>query len=190
MPPLPLSLLLLQSNKPDQTAVYALMALGVLGLVYISIVRPLRNKKKDPLDHTPARTSLAQQRAVERDMGNLLVELQEMSRRMTAALDTRTAKLEMLIQDADERIEKLSALRGAAGGPPPAEHDALGALRAGGGLTPESASRPSVTASAPAPWHAQVYDLADQGHSPREIAQQVGRPSGEVELILALRDKR
>ena len=37
------------------------------------------------------------------------------------------------------------------------------------------------------PRHAQVYDLADEGLSPPEIARQLGRPSGEIELILALR---
>ena len=37
------------------------------------------------------------------------------------------------------------------------------------------------------PRHAQVYDLADEGLSAPEIARQLGRPSGEIELILALR---
>ena len=190
MPPLTPTLLLpLLQSKPDQTAVWALMALGVLGLLYISIVRRLRAKKKDPLEHPPPRTSRSQQRAVERDMSNLLVELQEMSRRMTAGLDTRAAKLEMLIQEADERIEKLAALRSTSGAGSTADSDPLATLRMGA-AAPETAPRGAITPAAPDPWHARVYDLADQGRSPREIAQQVGRPSGEVELILALRAKR
>jgi hypothetical protein len=35
-----------------------------------------------------------------------------------------------------------------------------------------------------------VYALADQGRSPREIAAQLGRPDGEIELILGLRMAR
>ncbi len=37
------------------------------------------------------------------------------------------------------------------------------------------------------PRHAEIYAWADQGRTPREIASQLGRPSGEIELILALR---
>jgi hypothetical protein len=37
------------------------------------------------------------------------------------------------------------------------------------------------------PRHAEVYRLADQGQTPQQIAQRLGRPSGEIELILALR---
>jgi DNA-binding NarL/FixJ family response regulator len=39
----------------------------------------------------------------------------------------------------------------------------------------------------PDPRHADVYRMADQGNSPNEIARQLNRPHGEVELILALR---
>jgi DNA-binding NarL/FixJ family response regulator len=37
------------------------------------------------------------------------------------------------------------------------------------------------------PRHVEVYRLADQGQSPHQIAQRLNRPSGEIELILALR---
>ena len=40
-------------------------------------------------------------------MGNLLVELSEMARQVTAQLDTRTLKLETLLKDADQRIAAL-----------------------------------------------------------------------------------
>ena len=39
------------------------------------------------------------------------------------------------------------------------------------------------------PRHAEVYDLADEGQSAQDIARHTGRPSGEVELILALRGR-
>jgi hypothetical protein len=34
-----------------------------------------------------------------------------------------------------------------------------------------------------------VYALADQGQSAYDIANQLGRPRGEIELILALRPR-
>ncbi len=37
--------------------------------------------------------------------------------------------------------------------------------------------------------HRQVYALADQGRSAAEIARQIDRPYGEIELILALRPR-
>ncbi len=50
----------------------------------------------------------------------------------------------------------------------------------------------TIKAAEPAldPRHAEIYVLADQGRSSREIAHQLRRPDGEVELILALRGTR
>jgi len=38
--------------------------------------------------------------------------------------------------------------------------------------------------------HEEIYTLADYGYDAAEIAQRVGTPVGEIELILSLRDKR
>jgi DNA-binding NarL/FixJ family response regulator len=157
-------------------------------VVYVTFVRPLRKKKdKDPLERSPGFSSLAQRRAVERDMSNLLVELSDMARQMTAQLDTRAAKLELLLKEADERIASLHSAGGmlANSSARPYASDALE------GVIVE-AQAPSGDATLPRPQpldprHAQVYDLADEGLSPPEIARQLGRPSGEIELILALR---
>jgi DNA-binding NarL/FixJ family response regulator len=46
----------------------------------------------------------------------------------------------------------------------------------------ESTEQPMID-----PRHALVYALADQGRSCKDIAQELNRPSGEIELILALR---
>jgi hypothetical protein len=37
------------------------------------------------------------------------------------------------------------------------------------------------------PLHRKVYDLADQGLTPVDIARRIEKPTGQVELILALR---
>lgn len=156
-----------QLSSLDPTTRWVVIALAVLTMVY-ALMRP-KFRRRDPLEKPPP-SSLAQQRAVEREMSNLLVELSEMTRQLNAQLDTRATKLELLIRDADARIAELRSLATAAGS--------------------VSAASALAVASAPIeidPRHAEVYLLADQGRSPPEIANQLGRPNGEVELILALR---
>jgi hypothetical protein len=126
-------------------------------------------KKRDPLERPPS-SSLAQQRAVERQMSDLLVELAEMTRQLNAQIDTRAAKLELLLREADD---KLAALRRAIGGN----------VSSVVSLSPS----PDATDAEVDPRHVEVYTLADQGRSPVEIAHHLRRPYGEVELILALR---
>jgi hypothetical protein len=154
--------------------VIAMMAIGYL------LFRP-RFKKKDPLEK-PAFGSLAAQRSVERQMQNLLVELSEMARQMNAQVDTRAAKLQELIKQADERIAALKKVEGDA--PEPKEF-----------VPPPDPAPPPAPVEAPAPIveldprHAEIYTLADQGKGAKEIATHLNRPSGEVELILALRPR-
>src|SRR3954453_13208793 len=70
-----------------------------------------RFRRKDPLEK-PAFSSLSSQRGVERQMQSLLVELSDMTRQMNAQIDTRSAKLELLIREADQRIQTLRELGG------------------------------------------------------------------------------
>ena len=53
-------------------------------------------------------------------------------------------------------------------------------------VTPAGESAQNAAASAR---HAEIYALADAGQDATEIAARLGRPSGEVALILALRTK-
>ncbi|HEX3357589.1 MAG TPA: hypothetical protein VHS31_11520, partial [Tepidisphaeraceae bacterium] len=134
-------------------------------------------KKKDPLEKAPF-SSLAQQRTVERQMQNLLVDLSEMARQMNAQIDTRAAKLEQLIKEADQRIALLGKQSGSSNGShiePPA-------------MPAPAASAPEIPMPVD-PRHAEVYSLADLGQDAKEIAARLNRPSGEVELILALRPR-
>jgi hypothetical protein len=161
---LPLSLPLAATDAM-QWAIYAMMAVCILYIV----VRPMMRKKKDPMEK-PLNFSLSEQRAVERQMSDLLVELSEMARKVSAQLDTRSRKLEVLIHDADEKIAELNRLTGAPRRAPDAD-------------------APSPTPGEPLldARYSAIYDLADQGRSPQQIAQELDRPRGEVELILALR---
>lgn len=177
--------ILLEIPPPTPTTSWIAIGLGVATVVYVAFVRPLTKdkKRKDPLSRPPPEPGLARQRALERDMNNLLVELSEMARQMTGQLDTRAAKLEALLREADEKIATLRSLGGGGASPPVLveakllESDAV-PMRAGEDPVPPADPR-----------HAEVYDLADEGQSAQDIARQTGRPRGEVELILALRGR-
>lgn len=153
-----------------------LVPLGVLLMVAIILLRrstQLRQRQirgKRSAEVSPAKVAdreLSDERVqMRRNMESLLIELQELSRKINAEIDTRYAKLEAAIQDADRRIAALSRLSRSS--------------------TAEKSEKPS-TDSDHAVRHAIIYELADAGFTPVEIAKDLGKSTGEVELILNLR---
>jgi hypothetical protein len=207
--------LILLTIVPDDKRPWIALLVGMAAISFV-LFKPRRRfggaaKSHDPLEKPSNFGSLAQQRSVERQMQNLLVELSEMARQITGQLDTRAAKLETLIKDADER---LAALRRASAAAPASASDQrapdfrVGAQQSFTFASPsqsiassENVPTPPVTGprltltysqadDGPDPRHAEIYRLADQGRGPKEIAATLGRPSGEIELILALRPRR
>jgi hypothetical protein len=185
-------------STPDDSTYLIAIGLGAFVLIYLTILRPKMRGKKDPLEKQPFRSGMAQQRALERDMQSLLVEYEQMIRNMTSQLDTRASKLELLIKEADE---KLAALRAASAGPatfgsatpvsaPAGDSGAAVETEAAIARATDLTPTPRRDPTGPDPRHAEVYALADQGLSPRDVARKLGRPNGEVELILALRTAR
>jgi hypothetical protein len=175
-------LLFLAANPLDDPLTkWLLVCAGALTLIY-AVLRPGFRKKKDPLAKSPP-SSLAQQRAVEREMTHLLVELSEMARQISAQLDTRAMKLELLIKEADEKIARLQSAA-------PPDASVMAAAEAALGTAPsparQSTERPTPEAESR---YRPIYELADQGSAAEEIARQLDRPRGEIELILALRAK-
>ena len=182
-------ILLVQSQGTDLSTWIAL-TIGGLALLYV-FMRP-KPKVRDPLATAPNFT-LVQQRSVERQMESLLVELSNMSRQITAQLDTRAAKLELLIKHADDRLAELRLLTGQtrreAQPPQPAT-----LVQPASECAPLPAEVPTASPPVPPPVepdhrYDNVYALVDQGHATHEVAQHLGRPIGEIELILALRPR-
>jgi hypothetical protein len=172
---------ILSQALPDNFKWWGVVILAMLTMAY-AVLRPFK-KKKDPLEKAPF-SSLAQQRQVEKQMQNVLVELSDMARQISAQLDTRAAKLEAMIREADEKLAQMQAAtqRGdhPDSPPPPASEPRHAQIY-------ELWLRDRAVESDPR--YAQIYTLADQGRSSQEISKQLGRPSGEIELILALRGK-
>lgn len=146
-----------------------MLSIAMMALIYVTF-RPVLKRGKDPMEK-PFAITPAQQRDVERQMNSVLVEMASMSRQIGAQIDTRAAKLEALIKEADDKIAELRRL-------------------SAGDAAPEIPDSPRVVQKKQEDArHAEVYALADQGLGAVEISKRIGRQRGEVELILALRCK-
>lgn len=133
-------------------------------------------------------------------------DTEELAERLAAAMDARAARLERLIREADDRLRRLE--RAAVSAPEssaliehrPSSQGGPGGARALTAATPrsfpqgaaESAERQTMTSlegDTVDPMQRQVFALADQGMPALEIARRVGQPTGQVELMLALRGR-
>jgi len=185
----------------DDSTQWVVLCVGVLATLYLVMRGRIKGRRSDPMERPPA-FGVAQQRQVELDLQNLMVEVLDTARQMAAQLDTRAARLDLLVKEADIR---LAALKAAAAGavtgaatpvlerpiisktmpvavPVMAEASVTAGMEAA--LAPVEPSRPETP---PDPRHSEIYAMADQGRTPQDIARQLNRPNGEVELILALR---
>lgn len=191
------------------------LLLGVVGLTFYSLVLLRRNRKHSDTTNRRMRDQFSELRAhsqLRGSMEELLLRLEEVSRRTNAQLDTKFARLEAVVRDADDRIGRLERLVAAAGvaanraaaeegnlasAPPTADSggDAAGAGDPGRGSAP--AVRPSEHRGQPVPAREadsrvpadvrRIRELADGGLTPIKIAERLGLPLGEVELVLNLR---
>jgi hypothetical protein len=163
----------------------AWLAIAAIALIVLYVLMRPKNKK-EPL--APPRFPLAKQREVEEQMNNLLVELSQMARQITAQLDTRAAKLEILIKEADQRLVALQEAQGAQA-PLPMTASDNHASEAEVAELHSTTRQATHQADASDPRYQEVYAMADEGRPLSEIAKVVQRPAGEIELILALRPK-
>lgn len=151
---------------------------------------------------------------VQKDFEQLLMELEHLSERITVQVEEEFGRLQGLMTEADRRISALRVLieasrqlrepvRGDASNVSPG----LSAPVHAPSPTSYSASRsevpaalPPVTSSPPVipaplegglesdPRFASIFQLADAGFAPRDIAQKLGESVGTVELVLNLRN--
>lgn len=144
-----------------------LIAAGLMIILFIAMRKVQQRVAARALqDLAPKeRIEAIRTRAAERDSAEaVMAEMHDLARELAAQLEARAAKLEKLIRDADERLNRLEAN--------------------------DSPPRPVRSAPVPTstdPLHARVYELADRGLPPVEIAREIDRPTGQIELILALR---
>jgi hypothetical protein len=152
------------------------LVLGVIGLLLIMTRRRLRESQNSPRAYAREQIRrIRDERKVNHEVQDVMVELQQVSREVGAQIETRFAKLESAIRSADQRIDRLTRLIRQADGK--ATVDVTVAEDTGAG---DAAAQSGST-------RRLAYQLADAGRTPVEIARDLGTTSGEVELILALR---
>ena len=180
---------LLAADGTDEPTSFraVLLGLGVVGLTIVMLFtrrRIAQSRKKLPTKVQDRHAGLSKQIGVRRDMETVMVELDKLSRQIHGRIDIKLARLEKLIRDADQRIERLSQLSESAS----ASHGAAVEIT----LKSEDPHQPAFANQNPAGENRRraIYRLADDGLSPVDIAQQIGDTPGEVELILALRKTR
>lgn len=166
----------------------ALLAFGVLVLVMVTIRLLRRNLSKNAPANTGSPKERIEQIRAEASARppteTFQADAEELTRRLAAILDNKAARLELLIEEADDRLAKLDrANLGASVRTRPVEPDA-GAFRT---APPEPTPVAATPPPASNPTHRQIYELADSGLGPVEIAQRLDQPIGQVELILNLR---
>jgi len=155
-------------------------------------------------------------------IGELMSQLADLSRQINGQIDTRIAKLELLIGEADLTIDKLKKLTSndthqIGNSDDQLKQDGIETLRKISEKyhqidltqpTEHPHSDLENNSESETPNHAdntkdrkpnrsdillenqQILRLSQQGMSPIEIAQELNRPIGEIELILALNGKK
>lgn len=128
--------------------------------------RRMRDKPVEDAQQTIQRHRAAAHAGRE-PLENVMAEANELALRLAKTLDAKAARLEILIEQADQRIAQLAA---------------------NAYQTPSANPAPQSQALAAATsLERQVLELSDKGCDSDQIARRVGRSVGEVELILALR---
>lgn len=95
-----------------------MMLLGAICLVLLAVSVLRRAQQRPATTRDLTREQLARlrdQREIRDSLDEILVQLEEVSRRVNAQLDTKFVRLETAIRDADQRIARLHALLHRAG---------------------------------------------------------------------------
>ena len=158
-----------------------LLVAGIV-LVTTSLLMIYRKRKRRTVSSLTAREQLErmqQHRGMRGDLEDLMVEIEQMAKRLGSQLDAKTIQLEQAMREADRRIERLELLKEAA-----SQSDQWQVAN----HTVESDNEGVLPGNAPSESLAKaVYALADQGLTSVDIAKQLNELVGKIELILALR---
>ena len=187
------------------TQQYVLLGfLGLITLIFLATRGRGRVRDGSPKQYRrEIDSATVQTEAVKRDMEQLLVALEELSTKIGARIDANLAKLRETTEEADRRIAAMRILiaeskrltSGPAGGTSTAQAEQTPAAEESAGQSAAKAASPASpqamsNAERPAasePRHQRVYEMADQGLSALQIAQELQAQPGEIELILNLR---
>ena len=181
---------------------YILLIIGLGMIAFFALARTrrrvARSQAKSSLSAQERVTQARGSHEVSDRIGELMAELADLARQINGELDTRTARLELLLREADRKIAvlkqtsvsvstKMAALE-ASGSPGDEGGDGDEAGEMAGAEDQGAENRDYPLPDTPG--NRQVIELIEQGLSGSEIAERLGRPMGEIELIMALRGKK
>lgn len=186
-----ISLFGLETIELSPVAKIVIPFFGVL-LITMSMMMGIRKKRRRSHMQGTAREQveeLKHKKAMRGDLEQLMVEIEQLAKRFGAQLDAKTVQMEQLLDEADRRIADLKRLG------QEREQRSASAEPGSSSLTPPTSASTNPQPQTPSPQppspddavKRSVYDLADQGHDPVQIAQKLDEHVGKVELILALR---
>ncbi len=153
--------------------------------------RKLRGSCLSPAEELERNKQL---RGMRGDLEELMVEIEQLAKRLSTQLDAKTIELDMAVHRADERLKELRRLSdgGASLGNAASTAGSGGKAGASGGASAATATTAPPQAEVPEqgpvdPLARSVHQLADKGLTATAIAQQLNEHIGKIELILALR---
>jgi hypothetical protein len=164
----------LAADVPMHQQVLLVFGVGLIGFWFVMKMNRRKAQSGEAV-LTPEEQieRLRQSKGMQGDLETLMVEIEDLAKRVGKQLDAKSAEVERLLAEADRRIAELKRLQGEEGaGRPP--------LRLSSASTPGAALPEDPLARS-------VYALADAGHAPPDIARRLNEPIGKVELVLALR---
>lgn len=155
------SVLLVAESVTVPVLSVVLTGIGVVLLVGLALTYGIRRRDSAGPSMSPAER---------RKLEDLVSDAEELTGRLAASLDAKAARIERLIAQADERLGRL-------------ENQSLSEARP----RPDRRNAQQAGVEDTGPLNRRVYDLADRGLPPVEIAKQLSQQVGQVELILNLR---
>lgn len=115
------------------------------------------------------------------ELRTVMADAEELADRLSRALDAQAERLEALMRQADDYLRRVEATK---------RHSVVEARPTSTAPVGAARQRPSISLEDDSdPLHRQVYELADAGATPLDIARRLNQPTGQVELILALRPR-
>ncbi len=149
---------------------FIFIAVVVIAVMFMMRGITRRIKGKSAITQTEAEAripSLREQLDVRNNLQKLLVDLQDLARQINGHIDTRFCKLEVLLKEADRKIRQLEEM--------------------GFGEKSPKDRPPAPPAEKIDPERELIYKLADAGKTSLDIARELNKNTGEIELILSLR---
>lgn len=163
---------ILAAGLDPQLILLAGVALVLVALLWNSARRRSRASRVDGrASQFAARHNSRMEKQAADDLHELMMRLEELTREICGQIDTRYAKLERVIAEADRKLAELRAAEGQSA--QPAGDDA-----------PQSAPPPAD------PRHVAIYERFEAGQSAVDIARSLGITAGEVELVISLERSR